>query len=183
MSLVIVLLRHAEKPNPSTGGEAVDAKGRADTQGLSVRGWQRAGALAALFGGRCATARPGMLARPDVMFAAEDPGRSHRPHDTLLPLAELLELQIRPLPSNGDQGEAARQLLRCAGTVLVSWRHRELPPLARALLPEMPQQVPAVWDERRFDLFWVIASSRLIVVPQLLLAGDQVAEVGSVVDR
>ena len=48
MSLTkVMLIRHAEKPNETVQG--VNEAGRADPDQLSVRGWQRAGALIRFF--------------------------------------------------------------------------------------------------------------------------------------
>ena len=129
-----------------------------------------------LFGGQ--TQRPhALLVQPTELVAAVDAGRSHRPHDTLRPLAELLGLPIREMPSSGDLRTAAARISAHPGNVLVCWRHRELPILARALLPRSAHRVPVQWDEGRFDLVWVIRSNDLTVVPQHLLAGDASAAV------
>jgi hypothetical protein len=170
MARSIFLIRHAEKPVPQSGVFGVALDGPPDPQGLSVRGWQRAGALAALFGTVGQMDAP--LTRPAALYAAEDPGRSHRPRDTLQPLADRLQLPIQPLASNGDPAVVAAQLAAASGDLLVCWRHRELPSLASALLGPGADQAPTQWDEQCFDLIWVIRSGRLAVVPQCLLAGD-----------
>jgi hypothetical protein len=41
----IMVLRHAEKPEPERDVRGVDASGRQDSCELSVRGWQRAATL------------------------------------------------------------------------------------------------------------------------------------------
>ena len=41
----VMLLRHAEKPDPALGERPVDTLGVGDENSLSVRAWQRAGAL------------------------------------------------------------------------------------------------------------------------------------------
>jgi hypothetical protein len=101
-----------------------------------------------------------------------DAARSRRPYDTLRPLAQRLALPIRAISSSGDMQTAAADISAQRRPVLVCWRHRELPILARALLPRAVHRVPARWDEARFDLIWVIESDDLVVVPQSLLAGD-----------
>ncbi len=168
----VFLIRHAEKPDPRAGIAGVSATGQRDDESLSVRGWQRAGALAVLFGHGAALVGDPALGRPASLCAAVDAGRSARPSDTLRPLAERLALPIRPLASSGDMRGAAAQIRALPGPVLVCWRHRELPVLARALLPRAAYRVPARWDEGRFDQIWVIESEQLTVVPQRLLAGD-----------
>ena len=170
MSTAIFLVRHAEKPDPKAGIGGVSHTGQADSESLSVRGWQRAGALTVLFGAD--NAERTRLARPATLCAAVDAGRSRRPYDTLRPLAQRLGLPIAEMASSGDVRTAAAKLSALPGPVLVCWRHRELPTLARALLPRAAHCVPARWDDARFDLVWVIEADRLIVVPQSLLAGD-----------
>ena len=41
----ILLIRHAEKPDDSDSGPGLTSDGRDDPKSLTVRGWQRAGAL------------------------------------------------------------------------------------------------------------------------------------------
>jgi hypothetical protein len=170
VAAAIFLIRHAEKPDPKAGIGGVSHNGQPDGESLSVRGWQRAGALSALFGADSAVRTT--LARPATLCAAVDAGRSGRPYDTLRPLAERLALPIRDMASSGDMRTAAAKLWALPRPVLVCWRHRELPILARALLPRDAHRVPARWDEARFDLIWVIEPENLVVVPQSLLAGD-----------
>jgi hypothetical protein len=165
----IGLIRHGEKPLGNEGGVAFD--GRSDPTGLSVRGWQRAGALAVRFGGPL---RSAFFIKPTALYAAVDRGRSPRPYDTLRPLSELLGLPITRLPS-GDAQAAATQIKAQAGNPLVCWRHQELPALARALLGDQGSSVPQHWDSTRFDLIWMVHEAGLTVVPQRLLAGDRAA--------
>ena len=166
----IYLIRHAEKPEP--GDQGVSAAGQPDAEGLTVRGWQRAGALVGLFAMPAGEARHALLVRPRRLYAAVDAGRSHRPEDTLLPLAQCLGLTVQPLASNGDPLVAAQALWACGEDVLVCWRRRELPPLARALLPAI-DGLPTAWDKDCFDVVWVIQPTSFTVVPQRLLAGDR----------
>jgi hypothetical protein len=52
-ALTILLIRHAEKPeDPATPelGPGLNEQGAADPHSLVIRGWQRAGTWAALFG-------------------------------------------------------------------------------------------------------------------------------------
>ncbi len=45
----IMLIRHAERPNADKSLRGVGFDGRKDKESLTVRGWQRAGALARFF--------------------------------------------------------------------------------------------------------------------------------------
>lgn len=172
MAKSILLIRHAEKPDSKAGVVGVAFEGNLDPDSLSVRGWQRAGALAVLFGAPGARGAQPELVRPTELYAAVDVGRSRRPQDTLRPIAELLGLPIRQAVSSGDQRPLAARIFASPEDVLVCWRHRELPILARALLPRSAHVVPAHWDAARFDLVWVIKPDSLLIVPQRLLAGD-----------
>jgi hypothetical protein len=166
----VYLIRHAEKPEP--GQQGVSVAGEPDDAGLTVRGWQRAGALVGLFAIADGASCHPLLARPRRLVAAVDAGRSHRPEDTLLPLAQCLGMEVQPLASNGDPLVAAQALWACGEDVLVCWRRRELPALARALLPAI-DGLPTGWDKDCFDLIWVVQPTSFTVVPQRLLAGDR----------
>jgi hypothetical protein len=168
----ILLIRHAEEPDSKAGIVGVAFEGNLDPDSLSARGWQRAGALAVLFGTSDGRGAQPELVRPTELYAAADAGRSRRPEDTLRPIAELLGLPIRQAASSGDQRPLAARIFASAGDVLVCWRHRELPILARALLPRSAHVVPIHWDASRLDLVWVIKADSLLIVPQRLLAGD-----------
>lgn len=172
MAKSILLIRHAEEPDSKAGIVGVAFEGNLDPDSLSARGWQRAGALAVLFGAPDGRGAQPELMRPTELYAAVDTGRSRRPADTLRPIADLLGLPIRQVASRGDQRPLAARIFASAGDVLVCWRHRELPILARALLPRSAHVVPTHWDAARFDLVWVIKSDSLLIVPQRLLAGD-----------
>ncbi len=49
-TLTIYIIRHGEKPGEDWSGPGLTNKGEQDNESLVVRGWQRAGAWAALFG-------------------------------------------------------------------------------------------------------------------------------------
>lgn len=166
----IVLLRHAEKASADGRIQAVDACGRPDPDELSVRGWQRAGALARLFapGG-------GDLGVPAALFAgaptADHPSR--RSISTLAPLAERLGLVTDTRFARGQEAEVARAAAEQPGLVLIAWDHRHLPALAWACgAPDAPPD----WPADCFDRLWILerdgARWRCEVRGQGLLAGD-----------
>lgn len=168
----VMLIRHAEEPDQAPGILGVDEQGRPDAESLSVRGWQRAGALARLFA-PCGGQPPQPLARPASILAATDAGKSHRPLCTVLPLARLLGLQVDT--RFGSEGEIAPLLdaVRASpGPVLLCWRHQALGGIAQALCGGAPR----TWDAARYDLVWVFERQgegwRFTELPQRLLHGD-----------
>ena len=183
-----MLIRHAEKPD-ADGSEplGIAATGEPDPESLTVRGWQRAGALVQLF------SQPEMLrqsqysalAQPTRLFASAvgKGSPSRRPAETLMPLAERLQLPVET-PYTKTQTDFLGQLLGSAAkqggtqsTVLVAWEHSQIPDLARTITGQA-DLIPAEWPADRFDLVWVLvwqASSRrftLTQVNQRLLTGD-----------
>jgi broad specificity phosphatase PhoE len=177
MSIIkIMIIRHGEKPNGDAG---VTTAGKHDSEALTVRGWQRAGALVGLFapaGERFANPR---IAKPRCIFACgvTHESKSLRPQQTVVPLADKLGLAIDTSFSKGDESELARAAIAVGGVVLISWDHKHIPAIAAALLGDAGSY-PRNWPDDRYDLVWVFdrpalsAICCLVQVPQLLLAGD-----------
>lgn len=176
----ILVIRHAEKPN-SHGIGGVEANGQPDEKSLTPRGWQRAGALVRLFAPDNARPRA-PLERPKHLFAARAKegadDHSKRPHQTIEPLAEYLNLP-RGIDDSLRKDEFKKLIQAVTAlddAVLVSWEHKNIPPMARLLVPA-GDAVPN-WPEERFDMIWVFdrvgKTWHLTQVPQLLLAGDKV---------
>ncbi|MCW7541729.1 histidine phosphatase family protein [Aquabacterium sp. A7-Y] len=174
---LVLLLRHAEKPDAEAGLKGVTEQGDRDPQSLSVRGWQRAGALVRLFAAAPEAQVPARLPRPATLFAAPatQAHASRRPVQTLLPLARELGLEIRENCASEDPPDAvAKVLLAAPQPVLLCWRHKEMAALAATLL--QGRVVPPAWTEDRYDLVWLIrpggADPALVQLPQLLLPRD-----------
>ncbi|HET9645340.1 MAG TPA: phosphoglycerate mutase family protein [Burkholderiaceae bacterium] len=177
-SATVVLLRHAEKPDDVSHG--VDEQGRRDEHSLTVRGWQRAGALVRWLAPSDAQSPFG---RPAAVWAAPatGPHPSHRPELTVTPLARYLNLSVNSAMSVGDHDAAASAVLADALPAVVSWRHDDLPELARTFASRMgadPNAIPSDWPEERFDLAWVFERNERGIwsfrqVPQCLLEGDR----------
>jgi broad specificity phosphatase PhoE len=175
----ILLIRHAEKPGIDTGSKGIDAIGRDDPQSLSVRGWQRAGALARLFCPRAEAELSGLI--PDIIFAAGvgENSLSLRPQQTVLPLVALLR-ETRPdlafITSylNHQIAPLIADLSERKGIILISWEHKLIPELVRHL-PQHPV-VPSKWPDDRYDLIWLLDRNAegwtFQQIPQLLLSGD-----------
>jgi hypothetical protein len=157
-ALIILLIRHADKPDDPSLGPGLTAKGKKDQNSLVIRGWQRSGAWAALFAsGAFGTDYP----RPTVVYAvdptkpsADDASISQRPFDTIIPLCE--RLHIKPVTSFGvgDENLLLQEITQLTGVVLVCWEHKKI---AEAILPWLAGTqtlpgLPAKWDKARFDV-------------------------------
>jgi hypothetical protein len=167
----IMFIRHAEKPGepPCENDGGIKENGEADKESLTVRGWQRAGALAHLFSSQ-------LPVRPNVIFASGigDDSKSHRPKQTVTPLAELLKMDINTNHLKNDLKPLIDDVIKQTGTVLVAWEHQLIPSLV-GHLPNAPT-VPQKWPGDRFDIVWVFdadgADWKFSQIPQWLLAGD-----------
>jgi hypothetical protein len=172
---VVIIVRHAEKPEPE-GPHGVDHHGHPSGHGLTPRGWSRAGALAA----RMAYAgRPGdEMLRPGRVYAtATDPHHaSDRPRMTAHGIAQRLGVDMRDHLGRGDETKLAGEVVTADEPTLIVWDHGHIPTLARAFPLAPDTEVPDAWPEDRFDLYWVLVPGAsgysLTIAPQELLAGD-----------
>jgi hypothetical protein len=168
----IMVIRHAEKPNSLDGG--VSPTGVRDKTSLSVKGWQRAGALGVLFSPPGIAGQPA-LAVPRFLFASVV--SSQRPVQTIVPLSRKLNLSITG-GRRGEEKKLVEQASSCDGPVLISWQREQIPELAKLLLKGSPDEGkhPTFWPQDRFDLTWVFELQsgiyRFQQIPQCLLAGD-----------
>ena len=167
----ILLIRHAEE-HDVTG---VTDEGRADRHSLTVRGWQRAGALVRFF---CPEQRQPYT--PDAIFTSSvAPGsESRRPCQTVAPLLAFMRARggvaYNDAFAKPDTAALAAEVMTRSGTVLIAWEHSRIPAIVAAL-PDAPQ-TPEKWPSDRYDLVWVLDRQRggwaFTQVPQQLLAGD-----------
>jgi hypothetical protein len=130
----IILMRHAEKPPDKSRAELSEA-GRARAARLVVR-------------------VPELLGRPDVLLAAADKTGSIRPRETLEPLAAATGLAIRQFPDHESERLAEALLTDpdfAGRRLVISWRHKALPTLARAL-GAPPKLCPDPWPQALYDL-------------------------------
>jgi hypothetical protein len=177
----IMVIRHAEKPSGMITG--VKASGESSARDLTVRGWQRAGALACLFAPARGPLQNDLLVKPAFIFAsaavdAPEGGnsRSRRSYETVMPLAELLGLEINLSFSKGEERALARAAQACDGPVLIAWQHENIAVIVNSILGI--QAAPSFWPPERFDVIYVLSLNpaedkySLAQVPQCLLAGD-----------
>ncbi len=154
----ILLLRHAEKPQGADGRQGFTPEGREDGKSLSIRGWQRAGALCALLAPNPLLGP--RLPRPDRIYASafrEGGGHSRRPEQTVGPLARRLGLPVDLTWALHQERAFGAALAAGAGVALVCWQHQALPDLSRAVAA--PQPLPGLkegwsWPEDRYDVIW-----------------------------
>jgi hypothetical protein len=176
----IMIIRHAEKPTTDGAPFGVKEDGTPGDDGgqnmLLVRGWTRAGGIAALFG-RDPLGSPA-LATPKNIFAckAEETDSSHRPHDTVVPLAGKLGIDIVDAYGQDDYAAMIADAQGREGTVLVCWEHTRIQKIT-ALLPRVDGPPDAYhWPGKRFDMVFVFDREgdayRFSQVPELLLGGD-----------
>jgi hypothetical protein len=180
---VIYIIRHAEKPlgPPLTG---VDFEGGPNEHSLLPRGWQRSGALAALFHPDFGPVRSG-LRTPTMLVAPTwgHPGKTaaHRSCQTIQGLSERLELPITSRFAEGEEQQLADSLVgEHSGVVLICWEHKHIPVIASSLPLVSGTAIPPKWPGDRYDVIWsfslVPAAGRACYtfgqIPQQLLAGD-----------
>ena len=190
----IMVIRHAEKPDAAH--EGVTPHGAGDKESLIVRGWQRAGALAALFDPANGPLQNAHLAVAKVIYAsdpekasteADDEGpvgsKSKRPLQTITPLAERLgsKVKLNVKFAAGQEKQMVGSVLAESGVVLISWQHQKIPEIAKYIVgsKQAKKHIPKKWPGKRFDIVWVFtppASSSgkwgFVQVAQQLLSGD-----------
>jgi len=161
----VLLIRHGEKP--PEGDKSTD---------LNARGKERAAALPNLF--KKSATRPQPFTTPDYIFATKNTKSSHRPVETVTPLARSLGLTISAEYTNDDYAKLADHLLKHTSytnkTILVSWHHGKIPDLAHTL---GASNAPNDWKGTVFDRVWQLTYDEkgkvtFLDLPQHLLPGD-----------
>ena len=169
----IMIIRHAEKPleppaSPPPFGVTPD--GTPDDRSLSVRGWQRAGALASLF----APARPtpSSIKTPQFIYAVKVDGDDEKPRDAA----------GRKIGTKGKRSQQTvtpiAEKLRSTATLNFTYdKGDEVAMIASAMAA--PETWPAdAQGNGRFDVVWLFefdttaGTYRFSHIPQTLLAGD-----------
>lgn len=183
---VVCIIRHAEKQKETEvlqdGKERVvyrpDGK-PVYTQNLSLKGWERAYALAPYFAKKNESMPYG---KPIALFAPsigeKDP--SLRPLQTLTPLSNLLHIDVQQLFAPEQYAQLVQEITTTTEYdgkfVLIAYEHEHIPALAQAF---GVTSAPTVWKGDIFDRVWVIhfdQKTKGIVRfenrPQQLMYGD-----------
>jgi hypothetical protein len=137
---VILVIRHAEKPETGSG--------------LSAEGEARAQVYVQYFKDFKINGQP---ATPDSLFAAADSKESHRSRLTLEPTGKALGLVIDSRFKNKKSQELVNEIkARPHGKVLlIAWHHGEIPELLQALGATPKAVLPkGKWPDAVFD--WLI---------------------------
>jgi hypothetical protein len=151
MPFTLLIIRHAEKPDEDWPGPGLTSDGAPDPQSLVIRGWQRSGAWAALFGaGLGGTDYPA----PAAIYAANPAGSgvSQRPFETITALAPRLGITPNTTYGLGQEDALVSELLGLSGVVLVAWEHKAI---VEEILPKLPitsGTPPTHWNGSRFDV-------------------------------
>jgi hypothetical protein len=183
----VFIIRHGEKPPAKPPPNGVTIDGKEDEHSLLPAGWQRAGALNRLFAPLDGRPRDG-LATPTELYAPDYGSKKttagHRPHETILPLSELVKLEIKTKYSEGEEAALAEHVAsETSGVTLICWEHNAILEIARSM-PLLPgPEIPTKWPDDRFDVVWCFERQSTSgnysfgQVPQLLLAGDRKATI------
>jgi hypothetical protein len=153
----VMIIRHAEKPSKDGLVHGVTHIGEHDRHALSVRGWQRAGALVRFFAPLSPRPSDSLIATPRAIFAsaatAESP--SLRALYTVELLAAALGVAVSAaFPEGGEKGLAAT-ILATDGPALIAWHHKKIPTLARLVAGD-GIDCPDFWPDDRFDVVWIL---------------------------
>ena len=173
----VMLIRHAEKPNETIQG--VNEAGRPDPDQLSVRGWQRAGALVRFFAPIGQSHRSG-IATPTAIFACKphNTTRSLRPFHTVLPLATALGITVHHEFARSDDALLFDAVLGVSGTALICWSHDPIPGIARKIAGDAaghPRKMAGKTLRSGVDISTASDDGwRFSQVDQMLLPGDVV---------
>jgi hypothetical protein len=178
MATKIMIIRHGEKPSDDGFIHGVDQHGNHDPNELSVRGWQRAGALVRLFASPDASVSNHALATPQNIFACgpSDHAKSVRSVHTVQTLAEFLNRSVDQTVQRGHEQKLAKAAVSTPGPVLIAWEHDAIPDIVAAITGE-DHLCPSKWPDSRFDVVWVLDQSEsawtFLQVAQMVLPGDR----------
>ncbi len=175
-----MIIRHAEKHANGGVERGVNIHGVHTKHELTVRGWQRAGALAPFFAPPIGFPAGAPISTPRSIFAsaATKQSASLRPQRTVQPLAALIGVQVNTDHACGQEAALAAAALAAPSPVLIVWHHSHIRDIAM-LIAGVQIGCPVDWPEDRFDVVWVLDRAdegdgpwTFNQVPQRLFATD-----------
>jgi hypothetical protein len=124
-----------------------------------IRGWERAGAWAVLFGTLGTLFGAEVFPRPSAIYAANPEAvsldeTSQRTFQTVISLSERLGLTPITTYSVGQESQLVSEILHSLGIVLISWEHKAITEkIAPGIAGEQEiEALPHKWDETRYDV-------------------------------
>jgi phosphohistidine phosphatase SixA len=180
--LRIMIIRHAEKHQPGSRDRGISEYGRPAHHELTVRGWQRAGALVHMFAPPGGLPDGSRIHTPRSIFASDATrdSPSLRAMHTAGPLAATLGVQVNHAYAEGEEATLAAIVVAAPSPALIVWHHAAIPRLVTEFAGKLPG-CPVKWPEDRFDLIWILernaphAGWSFCQVTQQLLPGDAAA--------
>ncbi len=178
MAAKIMIIRHGEKPSDDGSIHGVDQNGGHDSDELSVRGWQRAGALVHVFAPPNGAFSNPALARPEHIFACgpNDHAKSVRSVHTVQTLAQFLNRNVDQSIQKGDEKKLAAAAIAAPGPVLIAWEHDAISDIV-ADISGQDHLSPRKWPDSRFDVVWILDKIdngwTFSQAPQMALPGDR----------
>jgi hypothetical protein len=174
-----MIIRHAEKHQHGSNDRGVSEDGRPAHHELTVRGWQRAGALVHLFAPAGGLPDGAPMQTPRSIFASDatKDSPSLRAMHTVGPLAAALGLPIDHTFAEEEEAALASVVIAAPSPALIVWHHGAIPRLVRKIAGKV-SGCPAHWPDDRFDLIWILernaphASWSFAQLTQRLLPGD-----------
>jgi phosphohistidine phosphatase SixA len=177
--LKIMIIRHAEKHQHGSHDRGITEDGRPSHHELTVRGWQRAGALVHLFAPPGGLADCSVIHTPRSIFASDATRESPslRAMHTAGPLAASLGITVNHDFAEEEEAALAAAVAGAPSPVLIVWHHGAIPRLVREIAGRLPA-CPGHWPDDRFDLIWILernaarAGWSFSQITQRLLPGD-----------
>lgn len=178
-----MIIRHGEK-HLGSDEHGVNMRGEPAHHELTVRGWQRSGALAAFFAPANGHPPGSLISTPRSIMAsgATKHSPSLRAQHTVRPLADLLGITIDTRFPDENEAEAAAAALALPSPLLIAWHHSHIPLFAK-LVAGVLLPCPDHWPDDCFDVVWVLdrddnaGAWRFSQVVQRLFVNDRVTPI------
>ena len=177
--LKIMIIRHAEKHQHGSHDRGVSEDGRPAHHELTVRGWQRAGALVHFFAPPGGLPDDSRIQTPRSIFASDATrdSPSLRAMHTVGPLATALNIAVNHAYAEEEEAALAAVVVTAPSPALIAWHHNAIPRLVMEIAGK-PPDCPVHWPDDRFDLIWILERSAprapwsFYQATQRLLPGD-----------